>query len=130
MRQGIWQCSEGCRQWWYWRVLDSTNLFDRRCPKCQRRSRTLLDRKPGGRGKPRQFVFMERPSYEPRYAIREELQNRNAQVNKRRAHEETYRQLNLGTFVKASSLTTSEHNHQLANCTCPLCVLDGPEVIE
>jgi hypothetical protein len=115
MRQGIWQCSEGCRQWWYWRVLDSTNLFDRRCPKCQRRSRTLLDRKPGGRGKPRQFVFMERPSYEPRYAIREELQNRNAMVNKRREHEESYRQLKLRTFVKASDLDHSEHEEQIAS---------------
>lgn len=105
MRQGLWQCPP-CRQWWYWRIYptNSNPLFDRRCPKCQHRSRTVLDRKPGGRGKPREFVFMERPSYMPRRAIRKELENRNAIVNKRRIDEQRFQQLKLGTFVKASEL--------------------------
>ncbi len=112
MRQGIWQCL-GCRQFWYWRIRDETALFDRRCPKCQRRSRTLVDRRAGSRGRPREFVFMERPAYEPRLAIRQELQKRNAIVNRRREHEEAFRQLKIGTFVKASELDCSEHEHQV-----------------
>jgi len=112
MRQGIWQCP-GCRQFWYWRMRDSSTLFDRCCPKCQLRSRTVLDRRVGGRGKPREFVFQERPSYEPRHAIRQELQERNAIVNRRREHEEAFRQLKIGTFVKASELDCSEHEHQV-----------------
>jgi len=47
---------------------------------------------------------MERPSYMPRRAIRKELENRNAIVNKRRIDEQRFQQLKLGTFVKASEL--------------------------
>ena len=105
MRQGVWQC-RSCRQWWYWKIHRSTTLFDRRCPKCQTRHRTVLDRRPGRRGRPLQFQFQQRPSYEPRSAIRQELIRRNQFVEKRRSEEAKYQQLELGTFVKASELRT------------------------
>ena len=96
-RQGIWSCPE-CYFFWYWKMDRDSKFFDRKCPFCHNRVRSVMERQPGNRGRPRQFFLETRPSHMPRAAITRELINRNEVIKRKKDREAEYIQMGLETW--------------------------------
>ena len=103
MRRGLWKCPR-CNFWWLWEVQDHTPKLDRICRKDGHRIQINLDRKAGGRGRPRPAQILESPSYRPLHSIKAEQRHRNRTVSGIKRQEDRKIGYDDG-FVKASVIS-------------------------
>ena len=87
MQKGLYQCP-GCQQWWVWQCKDDTVHLQRKCRKCGHKVRAMGKRVYWGRGRPRGWALLHRPSHMPEDALIAECRTRNRKIRaqQRRGH--------------------------------------------
>ena len=79
MKKGLYQCPQ-CLQWWGWQCRDSTAHLQRKCRKCGKKVRAQLERHWMGRGRPRGWTMLHRPSHTSDQALTGECRTRNRRI--------------------------------------------------
>ena len=90
MKKGLYQCPQ-CLQWWVWQCKDSTAHLQRKCRKCGKKVRAQLERHWMGRGRPRGWTMLHRPSHTSDQALTGECRTRNRRIRRQRAIGRTVR---------------------------------------